>query len=174
MLSNLVQVRYQRMWEWQVKAKQRKVNFKVAAKFGKLYSVATGCISGRKFGQNNYKRNESTILFFASQVPLDAINDKSIIHRMICTEQKIDCAGISKMPNAQCNACFGSLRSWAAFSYKTKTAKLKIRFSVICNCFWSKLAHLNCINWKITALNYLSNLFPFLKKKIKSGFLPSP
>ena len=78
---------------------------------------------------------------------------------MVCTEQKIDCAGISKMPNAQCNACFGSLRSWAAFSYKTKTAKLKIWFSVICNCFWSKLAHLNCINWKITALNCLSNFF---------------
>ena len=37
---------------------------------------------------------------------------------------------LSRKPNAQCNACFGIPRSWAALFFKTKTAKLKWYFSV--------------------------------------------
>ena len=37
---------------------------------------------------------------------------------------------LSRKPNAQCNACFGSPRSRAALFFKTKTAKLKWYFSV--------------------------------------------
>ena len=59
MLNKFVQVRYQGMSDWQVKAEQRKVNFKVG-EMRKLYSVDASCI---KFGQNNCKQIESTVLF---------------------------------------------------------------------------------------------------------------